>query len=60
MFPLAVIPFMPNEEDLSRAVKRRLLLQGAGVGTLAAILALVHVFVMPIDVLWFTALRRFG
>jgi hypothetical protein len=51
---------MPNEEDLSRAVKRRLLLQGAGVGALAAILALVHVFVMPIDVLWFTALRRFG
>jgi uncharacterized protein involved in exopolysaccharide biosynthesis len=60
LFPLAVIPFMPNEEDLSRAVKRRLLLQGAGVGALAAILALVHVFVMPLDVLWFTAMRRFS
>jgi hypothetical protein len=51
---------MPNEEDLSQAVKRRLLLQGAGVGALTAILALVHVFVMPLDVLWFTAMRRFG
>ena len=58
--PLAVIPFMPNEQDLSQAVKRRRLLQGAGVGALVAILALLHVFVMPLDVLWFTTLRRFG
>ena len=57
--PLAVIPFMPNEQDLSRAVKRRRLLKGAGVGALVAILALLHMFVMPLDVLWFAALRRF-
>jgi succinoglycan biosynthesis transport protein ExoP len=58
--PLAVIPFMPNEQDLSRAVKRRLLVKGAGVGALVTILALLHVFVVPLDVLWFAALRRFG
>lgn len=60
MFPLAVIPFMPNEQDLSRAVRRRHLLRGAGVGAVVTILALLHVFVMPLDVLWFAALRRFG
>ena len=58
--PLAVIPFMPNEQDLARAVMRRRLLQGAGVGALVTILALLHVFVVPLDVLWFAALRRFG
>ncbi len=58
--PLAMIPFMPNEQDLSRAVKRRRLLQGAGVGAFVTILALLHVFVVPLDVLWFAALRRFG
>jgi succinoglycan biosynthesis transport protein ExoP len=58
-FPLAVIPFMPNERDLSRAVKRRLLIRGAGVGALVTIIALLHVFVMPLDELWFAALRRF-
>ena len=57
---LAVIPFMPNEQDLSRAVMRRRLLKGAGVGALVMILALLHLFVMPLDVLWFAALRRFG
>ena len=60
LFPLAVIPFMPNEWDLSRAVRQRRLLKGAGVGALVAIFALLHVFVMPLDVLWFAALRRFG
>jgi uncharacterized protein involved in exopolysaccharide biosynthesis len=58
--PLAVIPFMPNEQDLSRAVKRRRLLKGVGVGALVGSLALLHVFVVPLDVLWFAALRRFG
>jgi polysaccharide biosynthesis transport protein len=58
LFPLAVIPFMPNEQDLSQAVKRRRLIQGAGVGALLTIIALLHVFVMPLDVLWFAALRR--
>jgi uncharacterized protein involved in exopolysaccharide biosynthesis len=58
--PLAVIPFMPNEQDLFRAVQRRRLLQGAGVGALVTILLLLHAFVMPLDVLWFAALRRFG
>jgi len=60
LFPLAVIPFMPNERDLSRAIKRRQLLRGAGVGAFVTILALLHVFMMPLDVLWFAALRRFG
>jgi uncharacterized protein involved in exopolysaccharide biosynthesis len=60
LFPLAVIPFMPNEQDLSRAMKHRRLLQGAGVGAFVAIVALLHVFVVPLDVLWFAALRRFG
>ena len=57
---LAVVPFMPNDEDLSWAVKRRLLLQGAGITALIAAVTLWHMFVMPLDVLWFTTLRRIG
>ena len=60
MFPLAVVPFMPNEQDLSKAVKRRRIVRGAGIGAFAVILLLVHTFVVPFDVLWFAALRRFG
>ena len=60
VFPLAVIPFMPNEQDLSLALKRRRVIQSAGVGAVVTVLALLHVFVLPLDVLWFAALRRFG
>ena len=59
-FPLAVIPFMPNEQDLSWAKMRRRIIKTAGIGALAMTLFLVHVFVTPLDVLWFAALRRFG
>lgn len=59
-FPLAVIPFMPNENDLSHVKLRRRVVQTAGVGVVATTIVLVHIFVTPLDVLWFSALRRFG
>lgn len=59
-FPLAVIPFMPNEEDVSRIRIKRRLAQTAGLGVVGTALVLLHVFVIPLDVLWFTTLRRFG
>ncbi|MBK9305882.1 MAG: lipopolysaccharide biosynthesis protein [Nitrospira sp.] len=59
-FPLAVVPFMPNEEDVSQIRVRRRLAQTAGVGVIGTALVLLHVFVIPLDVLWFTALRRIG
>lgn len=59
-FPLAVIPFMPNEEDVARATLRRRVVQTAGLGAFATVLLLLHVFIIPLDVLWFTALRQFG
>lgn len=59
-FPLAVVPFMPNEHDYTQAVVRQRIVKGASVGAVCMILLLVHVFLVPLDVLWFTALRRFG
>lgn len=59
-FPLAVVPFMPNEKDLFRAKMRWRLVKTAGVSVLAVTLVILHVFVVPLDVLWFAALRRFG
>ncbi|OQW33583.1 MAG: hypothetical protein A4E19_04145 [Nitrospira sp. SG-bin1] len=59
-FPLAVIPFMPNEADVSQAKFRRRMVQTAGIGAFTTVLLLLHVFVVPLDVLWYTALRRFG
>ena len=59
-FPLAVVPFMPNEEDFSRAKMRRRLFKTAGIGAVGVTLFFLHVFVIPLDVLWFSALRRFG
>ncbi|MBU6482997.1 MAG: lipopolysaccharide biosynthesis protein [Nitrospirae bacterium] len=58
--PLAVIPFMPNEEDLSKALMRRRLIKGASLGVMLTLLVLMHLFWFPLDVLWFAALKRFG
>ena len=59
-FPLAVIPYMPNKEDFTHAVRRRRMIQGASVGAVALLLLVSHLFWTPLDVLWFAALRKFG
>ena len=59
-FPLAVIPYQPNKEDLARALSRRRLIGGASLAALALILLAGHVFWTPLDVLWYATLRRFG
>ncbi len=59
-FPLAVIPFMPNDQDFSRRRMRQRMMKTAGVGAVAVTLFMVHVFVVPLDVLWFATMRRFG
>ena len=57
---LAVIPYMPNKNDFSHALRRRRMIQGATLGTMALLLLVSHLFWTPLDVLWYAALRKFG
>ncbi|MCS6317309.1 MAG: lipopolysaccharide biosynthesis protein [Nitrospira sp.] len=59
-FPLAVIPYMPNREDLARALKRRRMIRTASLGALVLLLLVSHLFWTPLDVLWYATLKRFG
>ncbi|MCS6327228.1 MAG: lipopolysaccharide biosynthesis protein [Nitrospira sp.] len=59
-FPLAAIPYMPNQADVGRALRRRGRIRMAGVGALALLLLLCHLFWTPLDVVWFATLRKFG
>lgn len=59
-FPLAVIPYMPNKADVGRALRRRGRIRMAGLGAVALLLLLCHLFWTPLDVIWFATLRKFG
>ncbi len=59
-FPLAVIPYMPNQAELARAVARRSRIRRAGLGAVAILLLLCHLFWTPLDVVWYATLRKFG
>lgn len=58
--PLAVVPFMPNRDDLAQERLKRLRIRLAGAAAVMVALALIHWLVTPLDVLWFSALRRLG
>lgn len=58
MPPLAVVPLIQTPADRRRRVRRGAILAGAAVVTLAVGLVTIHVFYRPLDLLWFTLLRR--
>jgi uncharacterized protein involved in exopolysaccharide biosynthesis len=61
--PLGVIPYIENESDRLKRNRRRAHWRHVGIGAFGAFAGLVvlfHLFVKPLDVLWFTTLRQFG
>ena len=56
--PLAVIPYLATDgENMAQRRHRRMIVAGA-VGIVVVAMVLVHIFVSPLDVLWFRALRK--
>lgn len=58
--PLAIIPWVDEEQDDDARLRARRLFAGGAVGGAVTLLLLVHVLVKPLDVLWAVLLRRFG
>ena len=56
--PLAAIPYIVTPADRRRRVMRSLIWLVGVVATLAVGAAVVHFFVMPLDILWFVLLQR--
>lgn len=56
--PLALIPHIGVPAERRRRVWRLLLLAVAAVALVAAAVVAVHLFVKPLDLLWFTLLRK--
>ena len=55
-----MIPYIPNNADLRQLIAKRRTIRLAGIGIAAACIVLAHFFWLPLDVVWFAALRKFG
>ena len=56
--PLAVLPWIDTAQDIAARVRLRKLSFAGAAGSIIACIALVHLFVRPLDVLWQVAWRR--
>jgi len=56
--PLAVIPLIYNTHDLRRKQRISQLVIGSVLGSIIAVLLMVHFFWTPLDVLWFRGIRK--
>ncbi|MBK1706362.1 GumC family protein [Halochromatium glycolicum] len=57
--PMAVIPYISVPAERRKRTWRRYLLMLAAMIGLALVAVAVHLFVMPLDVIWFTLLSKF-
>lgn len=58
--PLAVIPYVPNQDDLRRLMRRRIHMAVAGAGAVIVLIIGIVIMGYPLDVAWFAALRKLG
>lgn len=58
--PLAVIPYLPSERELTSLGRRRTVAGFAGIGLLVVGAVIVHLAWMPLDVLWYAVWRKLG
>lgn len=58
--PLAVIPYLPSESELVALGRRRAAFGLAGLGVVVAGAVVLHLAWMPLDVLWYTIMRKLG
>ncbi len=60
MAPLAVIRYLPMEEEVLDVIRRRRYWRWAGAGAAVVAAVTAHYLWLPLDVVWFTALRKLG
>lgn len=58
--PLGIIPSIVTEQERRTRVRWRWRFAAATAVAVVAVLLLVHLFVRPLDILWFAELRRLG
>lgn len=58
--PLTIIPYLPSEGELVALGRRRAVFSLAGLGVVVAGAVALHVAWMPLDVLWYTIVRKLG
>jgi polysaccharide biosynthesis transport protein len=57
---LAVIPYLPSEDELVSFGRRRTILGFASLGAVIVGAVVLHLVWMPLDVLWYTIWRKLG
>jgi len=60
MAPLAVIRYLPMEEELLDVIRRRRYWRWAGAGAVVLAAVVAHYLWLPLDIVWFAALRKLG
>jgi len=60
MAPLAVIRYLPMEEEVLDVIRRRRYWRWAGAGAAVIAAVVAHYLWLPLDIVWFAALRKLG
>lgn len=58
--PLVVIPYLPSDREVAGLARRRVAISLSAFGLVAVVAIILHLAWRPLDVVWYTILRKFG
>ena len=58
--PLALVPYINTVQDVRKKILQRSMLAFGTIASILVVAALVHLYLMPLDVLWFKSIRKVG
>jgi uncharacterized protein involved in exopolysaccharide biosynthesis len=58
--PIVAVPYLPSESEVSALARRRVAVSLSALGVVAVVAIILHLTWRPLDVVWYTILRKLG
>lgn len=58
--PVLAVPYLPSEREVAALARRRVAISLSALGAVAVVAIVLHLTWRPLDVVWYTILRKFG
>ena len=58
--PLAIVPYITNIQDIRKRIFQKSMLAFGTIASILLVAALIHLYLVPLDVLWFKSMRKVG
>jgi hypothetical protein len=58
--PIVAVPYLPSDREMAALSRRRVAVSLSALGAMVVVALILHLAWRPLDVVWYTILRKIG